>query len=194
MRIKVGYNPKVTQRRLRKQKYFLCAFFGGALILILAFMSVQYGFGLYGITHVQSYSGILSGVDDNRKPSFYSAEAAYLINVDGIEFCYFGEGMDDSFRTRTQLDTYLKSQIGRSVSIKYAKRFRPSTVLLSLETEGRTCVVFEEAFAQVKGEVVKGCWICCLLAPVFIMLFAYGLGFVRVLPSNKRLANRKTKI
>ena len=160
------------------------------MILILAFMSIQYGFGLYGITHVQSYSGILSGVDDNRKPSFYSAEPAYLINVDGTAFCYFGEGMADSFKTMTQFDTFLKGQIGRKVSIKYARSFRPSTILLSLEIEGQTCVVFEEALMEVKAEIVKGCWICCILAPIFILLFAYGIGFVRILPSKKQFAKR----
>lgn len=193
MRIKIGYNPQITKRRLRKQKYFLCAFFGGALILILAFMSIQYGFGLYGMNHIQSYSGILSGVDDNSKPSFYSAESAYLINIDGIEFCYFGEGMDGSFKTMTQFDAFLKSQIGRNVYIKYARNFRPSTTLLSLEIEDQTCVIFEEAFIEVKSEVVEGCWICCILAPIFILLFAYGIGFVRVLPSKKRLVKRSTK-
>lgn len=186
MRMKIGYNPKITQRRLRKQKYFLCAFFGGALIFILAFMSVQYGAKFYGIAHVQSYSGVLSGVDNNHKPSLHSAESAYLINIDGIEFCYFGEGMADSFATGAQLDAFLQSQIGGNVSIKYARGFRPSTTLLSLEIGDRTCVVFEEASAEIKSEVAAGCWICCILAPIAILLFAHGTGFVRVLPSKKR--------
>lgn len=194
MRIRIGFKPKITQRRLRKQKYFLCAFFGGALILILAFMSVQYGVRLYGLTHVQSYTGILSGVDDNRKPSIYSAKSPYIINIDGIKFCYFGEGMNNSFKTRTQFDAFLQSQIGKTVSIKYSRCFRPSTYLLSLEIRDQTCVVFEEAFSAVKSEVVEGCWICCILAPIFILLFAYGIGVVRFLPSKKQSAKRKNRI
>lgn len=150
MRIKVGYNPKIMRRRLCKQKYLMCALFGAAFSLALAYLLVLDAVGLYGLNHIQSYSGTLSGVDLNRQHNRHSGRRGYLINIDGKKFYYFGGGRDDSFKTLTQLHDYLETQICKTVRIRYAKKLVPSNALLSLETEDRTCIQFEGAFALEK--------------------------------------------